>query len=478
MLLKLRLKLKYKIDKSKIDTFHKQQLMILKPLIYLKICIVSLLFFLISCQKSEKHQKPSAAKIASEGIRTPAEFEPQESVWMGWPLYENKKGWSVEELHVQMWAALAPQVYLDIAVHPDDATKGISYNKQIQSIKELMAKYKVPSAKVRFHPVVHQDVWWRDMGPVFTVKDGKQLQVADFSFNGWGYESENSVYSQKEEKIDEIVASKLKLKSISSSVISEGGNREVNGKGTMLVVESVEKQRNPKLSKIQMEAEFKRLLGVTNIIWLPYGRYDDDLTFKSKLPNTKGEKKFYTVITTGGHVDEHTRFASPNTILYTHISEEEAKKDPIAAENKKRMEANLKVLKSAKDQDGRSFELVSMPSAPAIYETLKAGDGVYDYLVANDSMNRFNPIPKGQPIQVLLATSYLNFLISNKVVLAQKYWKPGAPEAWKELDKKAMAILRKTFPSRKVIALDARAVNIGGGGIHCNTQQKPLIKNK
>lgn len=430
--------------------------------------------FFLGCKKDNNS---IATTAAIPEVRFPAEFEPQESVWMGWPTYENKAGWSVEELHVQIWAALAPTVYLDIAVNPDNSEKGYVYEDQIKRIKELMAKYGVPEAKVRFHKIAHDDVWWRDMGPIFVVNAKNQLEIADFSFNGWGYEANNSEYSLAEEKIDEKVAQETKLKINSSSMISEGGNREFNGKGTMIVVEKVEKQRNPKMSKAQMEAEYKRLLGVTNVIWLPYGRYDDDLTFKSKLPNEKGVKEIYTVITTGGHIDEHTRFANPTTILYTSISAEEAKKDPIAAENKRRMDANLAVLKQAKDQDGKAFQLVPMPSAPAILETLKPGDGVYDYLASNDSINLQNPLPKDQPIKVILASSYLNFLISNKVVVAQKFWKPGAPEAWKKLDEKALTILKATFPERKVVALDPRAINIGGGGIHCNTQQKPLLKN-
>jgi agmatine deiminase len=430
---------------------------------------------IVSCKKAENTEIAVSSEIAAS-VRFPAEFDPQESVWMGWPTYENKAGWSVEELHVQIWAALAPTVYLDIAVNPDNPEKGYMYADQITRIKELMAKYKVPANKVRFHKIAHDDVWWRDMGPIFVVNKLNQLEVADFGFNGWGYEANNSDYAVAEEKIDENVAAEAKLKINSSTMISEGGNREFNGKGTMMAVEIVEKQRNPKMTKAQMEAEYKRLLGVTNVIWLPYGRYDDDLTFKGKLPNEKGIKEIYTVITTGGHIDEHTRFASPTKILYTDISVEDAKKDPIAAENKRRMDANLAVLRAAKDQDGNKFELVAMPSAPGIIETLRPGDGVYEYLIANDSVIKQNPIAKNKPIKVILASSYLNFLISNKVVIAQKFWKPGAPESWRALDKKAEDILQSAFPDRKIITIDPRAINIGGGGIHCNTQQKPLIK--
>ena len=441
----------------------------------LKCTCILIAFFLISCKK-ENQKNPVNNTIQVSNVRFPGEFEPQESVWMGWAMFDYKQGWSIHDLHVQIWAALAPNVFIDVAVNPDDKEKGHSYNSQIKEIKALMTKYNVPEEKVRFHKIVHEDVWWRDMGPIYTINNSNELEVADFSFNGWGYEANTANYSIFEGKVDQNVAKELGLKINSSKMISEGGDREFNGKGTMIVVEAVEKNRNPKMSKQQMEAEFKRLLGVTNVIWLPYGRYDDDQTFKGKLPNENGVKEIYTVITTGGHIDEHTRFVSPYKIMFTSISDEEAKKEPIAAENKRRMDANLKVLQNAKDQDGNKFELIPMPSAPAIIETLKPGDGTYDYLAVNDSMKVHNPIPKDQPIKVILAASYLNFLISNKIVVAQKFWKPGAPDSWKALDKKAVAVLQKSFPDRKIVTFDARAINIGGGGIHCNTQQKPLIK--
>lgn len=459
------------VSKNKGSFFINNKRMVSSVFIFLIITTFSF------CKKAEGKNIVEVV-VTESNVRFPAEFEPQESVWMGWPTYENKAGWSVEDLHVQIWAALAPNVYLDVAVNPDNKEKGYSYAEQMKKIHELMAKYKVPADKVRFHKIAHDDVWWRDMGPVYVVNKNNQLEIADFSFNGWGYESNNSDYSVAEEKIDENVAKEAGLKINSSKMISEGGNREFNGKGTMIAVERVEKQRNPGMSKTQMEEEYKKLLGVTNVIWLPYGRFDDDLTFKGKLPNVKGVKEIYTVITTGGHMDEHTRFVSPSKILYTLISEEEAKKDPIAAENKRRMDANLKILQNSKDQDGNKFELIPMPSAPGILETLRPGDGVYDYLVSNDSINKQNPIAKDKSIKVILASSYLNFLISNKVVIAQKFWKLGAPESWKALDKKAADILQKTFPDRKVITFDPRAINIGGGGIHCNTQQKPLIATK
>jgi agmatine deiminase len=423
---------------------------------------------------------PAEARNSSAGassFHVPGEFEEHEAIWMGWPTYENKAGWSVKELHVQLWAAMAPHVPVNVAVNPDDAEKGWNYKEQITEIKSLMKKYHVPENRIRFRKIRHEDVWWRDMGPIYLVDGKGNHAVADFGFNGWGYEANDSDYSREEGSIDLQVAKLEGIKKIfTTKMISEGGDRELNGKGVLIVVEAVEKQRNPQMTLKQMESEFKKVLGVTKIIWLKQGRYDDDQTFSSLLPDKNGKKELYTVIATGGHIDEHVRFISPTKILYTEISEEEARHDPIAAENKKRFEENFKILNAATDQDGKPFELIPMPSAPTIIETLNPGDGVYDYLTSNKIMNTFNRIPQGKPIRVILASSYLNFLITNGVVLSQKFWLEGRPEEWKSLDDRAMKILQAEFPDRKVIAFDTKAINIGGGGIHCNTQQVPKAR--
>ena len=419
----------------------------------------------------------AAPSAAAEGYHFPAEFEPHEAVWMGWPVYENKAGWSVKDLHVRLWAAMAPHVLVYVAVNPDDPARGLSYDGQLAEIKALMKQHGVPEERVRFFPVRHEDVWWRDMGPVYLVGDKGQRAIAEFGFNGWGYEPADSAYAKAEDAVAPIAARLTGVdKAFRTAMISEGGDREFNGKGVLIVVEAVERQRNPGMTREQMEAEFKRVLGVTKVIWLKQGRYDDDLSFKGRLPDEAGKHDLYTLITTGGHIDEHVRFVGPNRILYTEITEEEARHDPIAAENKRRADENLAILRAATDQDGKPFELIPMPDAPTIEVTLGPGDGAYDYLASNDRMKASNPIPAGQPIRGILASSYLNFLVTNGVVLAQKFWKEGRPEAWRQRDEQARKTLQQVFPDRRVIAFDASAINVGGGGIHCNTQQVPKAR--
>lgn len=451
--------------------------MLSKPRLFIAFIMVSGMLGSVLSSGSSQAQEAVGTSAADQGFYFPAEFEAQEAVWMGWPTYENKAGWSVKDLHVQLWAAMAPQVYVNVAVNPDHAEGGASYDAQLAEIKGLMKKYAVPEDRIRFYKIAHADIWWRDMGPNYLVDGTGRRAAADFGFNGWGYEANDSEYARTEGAVDAQVARIEGLDPVfKTTMISEGGDREFNGKGVMLVVEAVEQQRNPTLTKDQMEAEFMRVLGVKKVIWLKQGRYDDDLSFAGRLPDHDGKRDLYTAITTGGHIDEHVRFVGPRTILYTEVSEAEAQADPIAAENKKRFEVNLAILKAATDQDGNPFELIAMPEAPTIIVTMQPGDGVYDYLAANDLMKRFNPIPAGQPIRVVLATSYLNFLVTNGVVLAQKYWTEGSPESWRRSDERAQRILQSVFPDRKIIAFDTRAINAGGGGIHCNTQQVPKAK--
>lgn len=190
----------------------------------------------------------------------------------------------------------------------------------------------------------------------------------------------------------------------------EGGSFEVNGEGTLMTTEEclLNKNRNPRLSKSEIEEYLKRHLGVNHLIWLKRGIINDH---------------------TDGHVDDIAKFVDERTIAYGH---EDDKNDP----NFPILEENYTMLKNAKDQDGKPFNLVRLPM-PHVYDE------------------------EGEK----MAASYVNFYIGNTVVLVPTFDDAN--------DKKALKIISSLFPNRRVIGVDCRDLLYGGGTIHCITQQQP-----
>ena len=203
----------------------------------------------------------------SPNWRFPAEFEKQEAVWMGWLSKEYVKGHKTDPVLLEMARELASRLKLRVCV-PDEAQK--------RHVQALLAKSKVNLDNVTFYTVPFTMLYWRDFGPIFTVDQAGNKSIADFNFNCWGYFPLHDTQARMMERIDRTVARKLNIPSRMTRLVSEGGDREFNGKGTLLVTESCEFQRNPNLSRKDIEAELKHTLGVTNIIWLKQGTVDDD----------------------------------------------------------------------------------------------------------------------------------------------------------------------------------------------------------
>jgi agmatine deiminase len=419
-------------------------------------CIIALLA--ISCTSPKKNNDLVV-------ISQPAEFEAQEAIWLIWPSTNHKESESVENVTLSIIEALIGDIDIVVTCKNKDL-----FNQASETLKNRFGEQK----RLKLLEIPSFEIWTRDMGPVFVETNQNTFAIADFNFNSWGYADTLDVDTKTEEMYDVRVAKHFNLPVISSSMISEGGNREVNGKGTLITTGAVEKDRNPNMSKLQMEAEYKRLLGTTKVIWLKQGLVEDDHTFLGPI-STKDGTKAYTVVTTNGHVDEFVRFVNDSTILLAQIDSTELD-DPIAFENSKRIEENYEILSKATDQDGQPLTIIRMPLPGTIYNTMKPGDYVYEYIKTLDYENGIK-FPDGESVKVMAALSYLNFIITNKVIIGQTCWREGMPEELKSKDEKAAQILQSVFPNRKVIMIDALAVNLGGGGIHCISMQQPALSN-
>ncbi len=396
-------------------------------------------------------------------LNQPAEFDKQEALWLIWPPRNHKESESVEAVTLSIIEAINGTSDIVITC----MNKELLYQAQ-ETIKKRFGN----QPRLTLLEIPSIEIWARDMGPIFVKTNQKTMAIADFNFNSWGYADTLNVDTKTEEKYDERVAKHFNLPVISSAMISEGGNRELNGKGTLISTETVEMGRNPNMTKKEMEAEYKRLLGIKKVIWLKKGLVEDDHTFLGPITTSDGTKA-YTVVTTNGHVDEFVRFVNDSTILLAQIDKSELN-DPIAFENNKRMEENYKILSKATDQDGKPFTIIRMPLPGTIYNTLQPGDYVYDFIKTLDYKDG-NKFPAGKTVKVMAALSYLNFINTNKVIIGQSIWREGMPVALKLKDEKAAQVLKAAFPDRKVIMIDALAVNLGGGGIHCISMQQPAL---
>ena len=371
-----------------------------KVLLFVNLLIINIL---TSCKNNNA---PNNA--ATDSTNTPpityhraAEFEPMEAIWLLWSNYDHKDGYSNHKVQSDIIAALLPYVKIKLVV-PDDATMNAILSEK--GPLSILAKTAVENGRLSFFKEDYQEFWARDMGPAFVIGSDGKLAIADFNFNNWGYGKTTDSLTIKDEKLDEKLAAKLNLKAVSSDLITEGGDHEVNGKGTMIACESVELTRNPTMNLAQIEAEFKRVLGIKKVIWLKFGLYEDDYTFSGRLRNKNGDS-LYTVLTTNGHVDETTRFVNDSTIL---LAEPVDLDDPIDKENKRRMDINFTILKQSTDQNGKAFKIVRMPLPKLMFSTLKPNDGVYE-AIKDFTYKDGSIFPKGKPVKVVSASSYLNF---------------------------------------------------------------------
>lgn len=255
------------------------------------------------------------------------------------------------------------------------------------------------------------DVWMRDYGPTFVIRDSQEGALAfnDCIFNGWGGKYESY---EEDEQIAKEIALLLRVPVFNHPVVLEGGSIEVNGLGTCLTTEQclLNKNRNPHMSRREIEEFLKDSLGADQVIWLGQGIVGDD---------------------TDGHIDDIARFVNPATIVC--IVEENSKDT-----NYSLLQQNLERLQAARDQNDHKLSIVPLPCpGPVYYEGAR------------------------------LPASYANFYIANGVVLVPLFDDP--------CDVKALGILQELFPDRKVVGLPCTAVVAGLGAIHCVTQQEPAV---
>ena len=240
-------------------------------------------------------------------------------------------------------------------------------------------------------------------------------------------------------------------------MITEGGAWQTNGKGTLILVEAVELDRNPSMTKPQIEAEYKRVLGVTTIIWLKQGAKEEEW---GQLENG------IYAIGTGGHIDEFCRFVDEHTILLAEVYPEDTIDNPIAMETYRRMEENATILANSTDHDNIPFTILRAPMALPITKKIATAP------LSRDEKYYLQQT-KADSAEFYLTTGYFNFVIANKTVVTSKYWQDGMDQKFKVRDEAAKVALQKAFPDREIVQIDCMPVHHDGAGLHCHSRSQP-----
>jgi agmatine deiminase len=380
----------------------------------------------------------------------PAEWEPHEAIWMGFRSREE----AYDSVTLPMLRALTRHIDVRLVVET---------NSLIPDGIGFLADEGVETSRIDVFVQSPTDVWYRDPGPVF-LRRGAALAIADFLYSNYSNVHPDSVSAKAlaHEKIDEDVARRLGLPTVPSRVVIEGGSIEVNGKGTLILSE-LTRRRNPHLTRKQIEEDLKRTLGQRHVIWLKEGLAEDPQNLQRIVEN-------YYAAGTGGHTDDFVRFVNDSTVLLAWVDERERDAHPMNAVNYKRMSENFEILSRARDQDGRPLRIVRVPLPDVQYETRELNAR---------RLTRYQQLDAslviGATIRQVATASYLNFVVTNGVVLVPTYWRQGQSVSQREKDEKAGRLFESLFPDREIVRVEVLPLNYSGAGMHCLVQQQPRI---
>jgi agmatine deiminase len=288
---------------------------------------------------------------AALGYRMPAEWEPHAAAWLSWP---RREGISFPDSFDRVLPALRAMV--EALIESEQVCINICNGAHEAEAREALRGLSME--RISFHLVPTNEPWCRDHGPIFLARDlDPKLAVVDWDYNAWGnkYPPFN---------LDEVaptrVAEILGVPVFYPDMILEGGAIDVNGAGALLTTESclLNKNRNPNLSRNEIEQRLRDYLGVRDILWLGDGIAGDD---------------------TDGHIDDLARFVSERTVI-TVV--EENRDD----ENYEPLKQNLARLQAMKIK-GRAIEVITLPMPKKIVrEGLRLPATYSNFYIANTSV--------------------------------------------------------------------------------------------
>ena len=382
----------------------------------------------------------------------PPEWATHEAVWTDYN-FEPYNGVSNDKARLLLINYLSKYVKTKV-VYDNDSLMNLGK----QQLKELSANMD----SIEFVKLPFWSSWIRD--PLMFITDGQENKMLDFEWSCYG-----GAYGGCEDDLRGLLSNTLVdlkgYKRDSTGLFFEGGAIEVSN-NTILAYKALATQRNPIRTIQEVEQILLRKLDKEQIIWL------DEFPLIDK-PGMKIDNYFGQGA--NGHIDVTTRFLNDSTILATVIAEEDRYKNSILGYDYEVFQKNLAQLKAAKQPDGKPYQIetIDAPDYSLFEFPYQMDEDLYYGLLSESSRKG---ISLGDSIIMIPALEYANFTITNGVVIASEYWKEGMPESERRKDEKLRSILKKYFPNRDVITMDALPINWGGGGVHCRTQQEPRIR--
>lgn len=334
---------------------------------------------------------------AADGFFMPPEWAPHTRCWMAWPCRKDLWGSHLEA---------ACDAYAEVA----EAIAEFEPVTMIARGDEVASVSMRTGTKVATMPLPHDDSWMRDNGPTFVINSQGDVAGVDWVFNSWG--EKYKPYDQ-DAAVAEALLGRLKIKRYAAPLVLEGGAIHVDGEGTCLTTEQclLNPNRNPGMSKEEIEQHLKDYLGVSTVIWLAGDPLDTD---------------------TDGHVDGIACFAAPGKVLAVAPTRPDAPNAEALAEN-------LRRLREARDAQGRELEILEVPQPQKAKWEEKDG---------------------------LMIPSYVNFYLANEGGLILPVYEDP-------MDQKVIDLMEEAFPDRSVRPIPSMEIAYGGGMIHCITQQQP-----
>lgn len=353
----------------------------------------------------------------ADGFRMPAEFEKHRGTYLIWP--ERPDNWRQGGKPAQI-------AFVEVAsvIGKYEPCTMVVSSAQYDNARGMLPSY------VRVVEMSNDDSWMRDVGATFIINDEGVLRGLDWSFNAWGGLVDGLYFPWAED--DRIAQKMCELEAADryrlDDFVFEGGNIHVDGDGTAMVTEEcmLSEGRNPQLSKEEQDKILKEYLNVEKVLWIPKGIYLDE---------------------TNGHVDNIVNFVKPGEVVLAWTDNES---DPQYAISKEVLE----YLEKETDAKGRKLIIHKLHVPNPVLITKEESEGV-------DAIDGTLPREEGDR----LSASYVNYYVGNGFV--------AFPVFNDSHDQDAIDLMKKLYPDRIVEPIYAREILLGGGNIHCITQQVP-----